>query len=140
MEPQTRRMLASEELEGQMSDWERNAWQAFKIIVEGFLGKHRRDDSTMLVSNLIKSYEKFGCRMFLKLHFLHYYVDFFRDNLGNVSEERGERFHQDIQVMEKRYQGRWDEAMMGDYVWNLVRKCNTTYSNEKVIQMSIFNK
>ena len=64
-------MLASEELEGQMSDWERNAWQAFKIIVEGFLGKHQRDEFTMLVSNLIKSYEKLGCRMFLKLHFLH---------------------------------------------------------------------
>jgi len=30
-----------------------------------------------------------------------------------MSEEHGERFHQDIQVMEKRYQGRWDETMMG---------------------------
>ena len=27
--PQIRRMLACEELEAQMSDWERNAWQAF---------------------------------------------------------------------------------------------------------------
>ena len=49
---------------------------------------------------LIESYEKLGCRMFFKLHFLHFYLDFFRDNLGNVSEERGKRFHQDIQVME----------------------------------------
>ena len=31
--PQVRRMLASKELEGQMSDLERNAWQAFRIIV-----------------------------------------------------------------------------------------------------------
>ena len=128
--PQIRRMLASEELEEQMSDLERNAWQAFRMIVEGFLGKHRRDDYVLLVSNLIKSYEKLGCRMSLKLHFLHSHLDFFRDNLGNVSEEHGERFHQDIQVMEKRYQGRWDEAMMGDYVWNLVRKCNTTYKRK----------
>ena len=128
--PQIRRMLASEELEEQMSDLKRNAWQAFRMIVEGFLGKHRRDDYVLLVSNLIKSYEKLGCRMSLKLHFLHSHLDFFRDNLGNVSEEHGERFHQDIQVMEKRYQGRWDEAMMGDYVWNLVRKCNTTYKQK----------
>ena len=110
------RMLASEELDGQMSDLERNAWQAFRMIVEEFLGKHRRDDYAMLVSNLIKSNEKLGCRMSLKLHFLHSHLDFFPDNLGNVSEEDGERFHQDIQVMEKRCQGRWDEAMMGDYV------------------------
>ena len=114
--PQIRRMLASEELEGQMSDLERNAWQAFGMIVEGFLGKHQRDDYAMLVSNLIKSYEKLGCRMSLKLHFLHSHLDFFRDSFGNISEEHGERFHQDIQVMEKRYQGRWDEAMIGDYV------------------------
>ena len=109
-----------------MSDLERNAWQAFRMIVEGFLGKHRRDDYAKWVSNLIKSYEKLGCRMFLKLNFLHSHLDFFRENFGNVSEEHGERFHQDIQVMKKRYQGRWDEAMMGDYVWNLVPKCTTT--------------
>ena len=70
----------------------------------------------MVVSNLIESYEKLGCRMSLKLHFLHSHLDFFRDNLGNVSKKRGKRFHQDIQVMQKRYQGRWNEVMMGDYV------------------------
>ena len=40
--PQIRRMLASEELKEQMSDLERNAWQAFRMIVEGFLGNHGR--------------------------------------------------------------------------------------------------
>ena len=54
--PQIRRMLASEELEKKMSDLERNAWQAFRMIVEGFLGNHRRDDYAMVVSNLIESY------------------------------------------------------------------------------------
>ena len=47
--PQTRRMLASEELEEQMSDLERNAWQAFRMTVEGFVGNHRRDDYAMVV-------------------------------------------------------------------------------------------
>ena len=114
MWPQIRRILASEKLEEQMSNLERNTWQAFRMIVEGFLGNHRRDDCATVVSNLIESHEKLGCRMSLKLHFLHSHLDFFRDNLGNVSEEHGERFHQDVQVMEKRYQGRWSEAMMGD--------------------------
>ena len=123
-------MLASEELEKQMSDLERNAWKAFRMIVEGFLGNHRRDDYAMVVSNLIESYKKLGCRMSLKLHFLHSHLDFFWDYLGNVSEEHGERFHQDTQVMEKRYQGRWDKVMMGDYVWNLVQKCNITYNRK----------
>ena len=93
---------------------------------------------TMVVSHLIESYEKLGCHMSLKLHFLHSHLDFFLDNLENVSEEHGERFHQDIQVMEKRYQGRWNEAMMGDYVWYLMWKCNTTYKR-KIIQTSLFD-
>ena len=102
-----------------MYELERNAWQAFRMIVEGFLGNHQRDDYAMVVSNLIESYEKRGCRMSLKLQFLHSHLDFFRDNLENVSEEYGERFHQDIQVMEKHYKGRWNDAVMADYVWNL---------------------
>ena len=65
-----------------MSDLKRNAWQAFRVIVEGFHGYHRRDDYAMMVSNLIKSYEKLGCHMSLKLHFLHFHLDFFLDNLG----------------------------------------------------------
>ena len=67
--PQIRRMLAFEELKKQMSDLERNAWQVFRMIVEGFLGNHPRDDYAMVVSNLIESYEKLGCRMSMKLHF-----------------------------------------------------------------------
>ncbi|UYV84991.1 hypothetical protein LAZ67_X004186 [Cordylochernes scorpioides] len=44
--------------------------------------------------------------MSLKIHFLHSPLDFFPDNLGAVSDEHGERFHQDISSMEKRYQVR----------------------------------
>jgi len=68
----------------------------------------------------------------LKITFLGLPHEFFRDNLGDVREEHGERFHQDIQVMEKRYQGRWDEAMMGDYIWSLVREDSTTYKRKNL--------
>ena len=40
-----------------------------------------------------------------------------------MNEEHGERFHQDIKVMEARYQGQWDVAMMADYCWCLKRNC-----------------
>ena len=66
-----------------------------------------------LAEALLQSYCKLGCRMSIKMHYLHSHLDFFRPNLTDVSEEHGERFHQDIQVMETWYQGRWDEAMMG---------------------------
>ncbi|UYV73884.1 hypothetical protein LAZ67_11001261 [Cordylochernes scorpioides] len=49
------------------------------------------------------------------------HLDKFPDNLGAYSDEQGERFHQDMDVMEKRYQGVWDCHMMADYCWNLSR-------------------
>ena len=53
--------------------------------------------------------------MSLKIHFLHSHLDFFPDNLGAVTDEQGERFHQDILQIEQRYKGRFGESMMSDY-------------------------
>jgi hypothetical protein len=41
-----------------------------------------------------------------KIHFLHSHLNFFPPNLVAVSDEHGERFHQDISTMEKRYAGK----------------------------------
>ena len=68
--------------------------------------------------------------MSIKMHYLFSHLDFFPPNLGAVSRKHGERFHQDIMVMEKRYQGRWDENMMGDYVWNIIRDSPNEYKRK----------
>jgi len=128
--PQIREMLNCTDLEQKMSSLEKNAWQAFRLVVSGFLGNHRSENYKELVQNLIEHYGKLGCRMSIKLHFLHCHLDFFKPNLGSVSEEHGERFHQDIQLMEKRYQGRWDSAMMGDYIWGLIRHDSSQYKRK----------
>ncbi|GBP81915.1 hypothetical protein EVAR_65093_1 [Eumeta japonica] len=39
----------------------------------------------------------------------------------DMSEEQGERMHQDLRVMEERYQGYWDTNMMTDYRRSLTR-------------------
>ena len=66
--------------------------------------------------------------MSLKLHYLHSHLDFFPENLGADSEEHGESFHQDIGTMERRYQGRWNGTMMGDYIWSLIRSDQAEHS------------
>jgi hypothetical protein len=43
----------------------------------------------------------------LKVHYLHSHLDRFPENLGDLSEEQGEIFHQDIKTMEFIYQGGW---------------------------------
>jgi len=87
-----------------------------------FSGNHRADNYEELVSNLLKAYEELGCNMSLKIHFLDSHLSFFPSNLGAVSDEMGERFHQDLKIMERRYQEWWDQYMMGDYCWSLKRE------------------
>ena len=45
----------------------------------------------------------------------------FPDNLGDYSDEKDERFHQNLKVMEERYEGRWDINMLADYRWSIKR-------------------
>ena len=54
--------------------------------------------------------------MSLKIHFFHSHLDFFPKNLGDTSDEQGQRLHQYLQKIEKNYQGFWDERLLlGSY-------------------------
>ena len=80
-----------------------------------------------------------GCNISLEIHFLHSHLDFFPNvnNYGNVSDEHEERFHQDIAVMEKRYQGKWSPSMLADYCWTLARDQPQLSYNRKAKRMRL---
>jgi hypothetical protein len=59
--------------------------------------------------------------MSLKVHFMDSHLTDFPVNLGAVSDEHGERFHQDIKIMEQRYKGKCIKSMLADYCWTIVR-------------------
>ena len=80
---------------------------AFTNVVQGFLWNKKGDNYKEIVDELLLSLRGLGCRMSIKLHYLHSHLDKFPD-LGDASEEQDERFHQNIKFMEDRYQGRWD--------------------------------
>ena len=63
--------------------------------------------------------------MSLKIHFLESHSDFFPENLGEVSDENGERFNQDCCYgkMEKYYQGKWTLSMLADYLLETEEGC-----------------
>jgi hypothetical protein len=50
--------------------------------------------------------------MSLKLHVFHSHLDFFPSNLGGISDKHGGRFHQNISITEKCYQGTWNPALL----------------------------
>ena len=129
--PQIRKLFKDENFECTMNHLELAAWTSFKNICEHFLGNHKSENYQDIVTNLLESYKKLGCRMSLKVHFLQSHLDFFPANLGKMSDKQGERFHQDIAEMEKRYQGRWDPVMMGDFCWFLIREDNNPHKRKK---------
>lgn len=129
--PQVRRLIDSETFPTKLTRIEKKAWTSFVAVVRGFLGNHKVDNYRELVENLVDSYCRMGCRMSLKLHVLHAHLDHFKSNMGDYSEEHGERFHQDIRSFEERYKGQYNENMMGDYIWNLLRHDNMTVFNRQ---------
>lgn len=129
--PQIKNLFKDIEFDNILEGNEKAAWNAFKIVATHFLGNKRAENYRDLVGNLLSCYQKLGCNMSLKVHFLHSHLDYFPENCGAVSDEHGERFHQDIQNMEKRYQGKWTSAMLADYCWTCIRDApEVTYKRQ----------
>jgi hypothetical protein len=65
-----------------------------------FLEKHKAENYCDVVADLVQSYKSMGCNtcMSLKMSFLDSHLDFLPENLGAVSDEHRERFHQDTSI------------------------------------------
>lgn len=122
--PELRKWLKDTEFENCLSDRFKRALRALRCLVDGFFGKHKHPNYREFVKEFIRSYEAICANMTVKLHFLHKHIDDFPENLGDFSEQHGERFHQDIRKMEQRYSGKDYSAMLSDYCWFLIRESN----------------
>jgi hypothetical protein len=112
--PQIRQLLKDEYFERVLSDSEKPAWESIQNVSNGLLGKVKTANFRQLVEYLLNSYAKLWCNTSLKTHFLHSHLDFFPPKCGAVSDEHGERFHQEISAMEQRYKSTRSAAMLAD--------------------------
>ena len=64
---------------------------------------------------MLQNFQKMKVNMSLKINILHFHMDFFPENLGAASDEHGQKFHQGIAEIEKRYQGKWSVNALADY-------------------------
>ena len=119
--PKIRQLLKDKEFIQTMSSVEKNGWITFSQVVSNFLGNTKSPEYKEIVKTLLDTFHKLGCNISVKVHFLHSHLEYFPENFGALSEEQGERFHQDIKIIEKRYQGRWNVTMIADYCWCLMR-------------------
>ena len=136
--PDIRKLLSDPLFPESMGDIEKEAWDSFKKVVQKFLGNTKDPEYRTIVQRMLTAYKAQGCKMSLKVHFLHSHIEYFPENLGAYSEEQGERFHQDVRDIERRYQGRWNVSMLADYCWMLKRE--TKEGNQKRVLRSIKEK
>lgn len=118
--PKIRHIFASN-LEEVLTKEERSAYTDLKLVCEGFLGNHRADNYEQLIKNMMVGYKKLEINVTLKMHSLLCHLERFPSNLGNFSDEQGERAHQDLMDIEKRFKGRNNVNALGTYCWELVR-------------------
>lgn len=130
--PQIRALFKDENFDELMTDTERAAWQSFKEVCTSFFGNTKNPEYKKIVERMVNAYQNMNCLMNLKLHFMDSHIDFFPENLGHFSEEQGERFHQDLKDVEKRYQGVWDENMLADYCWGLKRDTKVPHKRKSI--------
>ena len=130
--PGIRKIMFDKKFVARMTNDKKETWTLFKDVVFKFLG-NPKDADKKIVQNMLQKFANFGCLLSLKFHFLNSHLDFFPKNLGAVSDEQGERFHQELKVTERRYQGRWKVAMIGHYCWSLHQE-NPVSSHKSSIQ------
>ena len=128
--PQIRDLIKDVHFDELLQGAEKEAWEALKLVVAHFLGNHKTSNYKEVVDNMLEAYRNMGCNMSLKMHVLYSHIDFFPENLGAVSDEHGESFHQEISNMERRYQGKWTPAMLADYFWQLRRDTAQVYKRK----------
>ena len=68
-----------------------------------------------LIDNMLQNSQEMKVNMSLKIHIIHSHFDFFPENVGAVNDEHGERFHQDIATIEKRFKSKWGENPLANY-------------------------
>ena len=103
--PQIRTLIREDQFVAKMTALENAAWLSFVAVVQNILGNNKADNYKELVNRMLLAFRALRCNMSIKLHFWNSHLDQFPENLGAVSDEQGERFHQDLKIMEERYQG-----------------------------------
>ena len=119
--PQIQKLINDANFCNFMDPAELRVCTAFTNTVKFFLVKTKAPNYKKLVEILLKILHQLGPNTSIKLHFLHSHHACFPKNLGDVSDQQGEHFHQDISDMEVRYQGCWNATMLADYCWSIKR-------------------
>lgn len=76
-------------------------WEAFRTVVDNFLGNHEVPRCWHLIKTIIQTYRTIGWNVLLKIHFLHCHFWFLFTNLTDNSDNHGVKLHEEFSTMQK---------------------------------------
>lgn len=135
--PQIGELIQDVKFEDQLREVEKSAWIRLKNITTNLLGNHKAENCHT-VSDLVQSYNAVRFNMSLNVHFIDSHIHFVPEYLGAVSNEHGERFHQNISTMETRDQGKWNPSVLAVDCWALRRDVSQAKCSRKSSTVAFF--
>ena len=106
--PQIRELIKHQHFTDCMTDKKKSAWIEFIWVVQNFLENKKFPNYIQHIEQRILHFQRLGCNMSINMDSLFSHLDCLPGNLGDLSEEHGERFHQYIRTKEERYQRCWN--------------------------------
>ncbi|KAJ8685654.1 hypothetical protein QAD02_021447 [Eretmocerus hayati] len=110
-----------------LNEVELKIWKSVKNVINSYLGNRKSENYETLVRDMLQNFQQMKGNQSLEIHMLDSHLVFFPDNLGAVSDEHGERFHQEIATLENRYNSKKSVNMLADYCWNVVTEGSSTH-------------
>jgi len=75
-DPHSTQPFEHQDFSTELNSAERRAWKVFENVCRIFLGNEKTGHNSENMQKLISSYSAVGCNVSLKLHVLHYHLDF----------------------------------------------------------------
>ena len=110
---------------------EKRTWLSCISLCENFLGNKRSANYIEVINEFLEAYGEMGCNMSIKIHFLLSHLGFFAENLGQLNDKQGERFHQEISAIEKHFEGRSQVKMQANYCWSLEHEIDDSFCKRR---------
>lgn len=90
--------MINTEFDALLNQNEQRAWVALKTVIINFFRKLpiTKLQYKQMIEEMLDAFHNINVNMSLKIHFFHSHLNFFPPNMGAVTDELGERFHQEI--------------------------------------------
>ena len=91
--PQIRELMQDKQFDEDLNDTERNAWLSFKRILQGLLRKSQSNEISGCCAGSVDFAQRYGLECESENPLSGVSIGFFPENLGEISDEHGERSH-----------------------------------------------